>query len=60
MLQAIENEEHVALNRLGELTELRGTPFGEDPAVVGTCGGSDGGTFPWRLLAKRGRDTSRK
>ncbi len=60
MLQAIDNQEHVTLNRLGELTEQRGTPFREDPAVVGTGGGGDGGSLRWRLLAERGRDSSGK
>ena len=60
VLQAVDNQEHVTLNRLGELTEQRGTPFGENPAVVRTGSGSDGRALRWRLLAERGRDASRQ
>src|SRR5215469_5501209 len=60
VIQAVDNQEHVPLDRLGELTEQRGTPFRENPAVVRTGGGSDGRALWWRLLAERGRDANRQ
>jgi hypothetical protein len=43
VLEAVEDQEQVARKRFRELAQQCGAPFREDPAVVGTDGGGEGG-----------------
>ena len=59
-LQAVDYQERLAVKRLGEFAQQRGTPFRKGMAVVGTGGVGDARAARRRRLPERGRDARRE